>query len=825
MDCLPDLLNAFVTLKVPIFLVGLLTDLKGNYQTDPELGRKLATLFGVQLLLIDVYTPQGAAQMQTVYTALAQKMIHSEQQKHQQHLRRPISCPPPMRQYYNQHQKQSLQYHPNQQQQPSKNKQSRHSTIYLSNHHNNNSNQLQHHEKWIKQQQQQSFIYNNANNNNNNNNNNNHPSKIPRSKNRYDLLTLATQGDTTEQQHHHETHNMPTPPLSPIQSPLVQKHHFNFNTCQSASDHEVSLPPSGVTVDAIINKLLLWDYHEHETSMLIFLTFYRKFMSPYHLVLSLIERFEQDIDAPNQPTRNQERIRTILCLWLSQYWIDVYYGEAHKTLSRFLQRLSHIPKLKNIYQILHPLITRPLPINDPDALWGLTDEDQEQSESNIYDLYFDSATSSYQSLNQKSNHQHRSSSHDRPLSSTSFLSSSSSSLSSSSTSTSTSPPSKSPSLSWIYELNKMLAPSSRTLETIHHHGGEQEIPSATSFSSNIMLKKKKSIDSEMIYNSESILSFISFMKRNTRQSKVHYEDDPILFGGGLSMLETTRYLPRRLKEKKKNKNPLLNEHHHQQQQNKRKSSSSTTYQSSLRHSSNLRYAMLMSLSVDVLAEQLTWIEIVLFKQLTPRDFIRHLWGEKGASESMLISISHDRFITRWVETMVLSQNHLCQRIGLIEKFISLIDKLYHYHRNYNTLMSIMKGLENIMTIFKDHPHPLDQEKHDVYKKLETLMNHDKNYSLYRQDLEKLKHEPCLPYLWLHRQDLVILAETKRDITSSGTVHWEKFRMMGEAIFKITQNLSCTSTIQPNTYILQFLSDTDLLNEEDLQHRIKILQEN
>ncbi|CAO3606992.1 unnamed protein product [Cunninghamella echinulata] len=445
MDCLPDLLNAFVTLKVPIFLVGLLTDLKGNHQTDPELGRKLATLFGVQLLLIDVYTHQGAAQMQNVYTALAQKIIQSEKQKHQYQLRRPISCPPPMHQYHHQ-QKQK-------QQQQLKKKQSRHSTIYLYNTNQQQQQYLQSHEKWIKPQQQQQQSYSNNNNINNNNLN----TKIPRSKQRFDLLTLSTQGDTTD--FHHETHNMPTPPLSPIQSPLVQKqHHSNFNTCQStALDHEVLLPPSGVTVDAIINKLLLWDFHDHETSMLIFLTFYRKFMSPYQLLLSLMERFEQDLNAPNQPTRNQERIRTIICLWLSQYWSDVYYGTTYKTLARFLQRLSHIPDLQNIYQILHPLITRPLPIDDPDALWGLTDDDQEQSESNIYDIYFDSETSSYLNLSHKLNNQH----HDRPLSSNSFLSSSSFSSSYSTTST-TSSPNKSPSPSWINELNKMLAPTTTT---------------------------------------------------------------------------------------------------------------------------------------------------------------------------------------------------------------------------------------------------------------------------------------------------------------------------------------------------------------------------
>lgn len=74
------------------------------------------------------------------------------------------------------------------------------------------------------------------------------------------------------------------------------------------------------------------------------------------------------------------------------------------------------------------------------------------------------------------------------------------------------------------------------------------------------------------------------------------------------------------------------------------------------------------------------------------------------------------------------------------------------------------------------------------------------------------HSIPFPFRAVHRQDIVTLAETKRDVTLCGGIHWEKFRFMGELILRLTQAISFATLIQPNPGVLAFVSDTTLLTE-------------
>ncbi|KAI8337625.1 ras guanine nucleotide exchange factor domain-containing protein [Chlamydoabsidia padenii] len=501
---------------------------------------------------------------------------------------------------------------------------------------------------------------------------------------------------------------------------------------------------------------------------MIFLTFYRKFMTPYQLVQSLIERFEQDYGCEHQPTRLQERIRTILCLWLSHHWGDIYYGQSHQTLNLFLQRLGHNQRLSTMYQLLGPLITRPGPASDPDSVWGLTDEETDHhlnyNCNNFYGLWANSPSittmlcmsPSSQSIISEDHRaqQRRSSSFDwykDELSETK--------------------------LSAFPQVSSSTIPSSTNcvntpLPTI----------STDSYSSNTSRKKKENTRSSSFFNNKI------GPKRNAYQQ---FMGNPASFGGGSVLLETTGRRPFSL----------------------------IALQSSLRHMSHVRYAMLMDLSVDLLAEQLTWVELTLYRNIKPRDYIRHLWGEKGASEAMMAFISHGHFIKGWVVSMILSQNHSCQQLSLLEKFIDLAYRLYHDHRNYNTLASVLDGLNHLMQDLNPIKFGLNGIKHQQLQELETLMKPDRNYAVYRQDLEDSNDGSSIPYLWVHRQDIVTLAETKRDVTLCGGIHWEKFRYMGEIILRLTQAISITTTIQPNPCVLAFISDTTLLTETERSRRL------
>ncbi|CAO3589964.1 unnamed protein product [Absidia cylindrospora] len=788
MDCLPDLLNALLTRRIPMFLVGLKTDLTGQCETDPQLGKKLATLFDIPCRMVDVYSSEGEIQMQSIYSALIQKIVYPPSPPSNV-LRRPSSIPQPQRQHLLSQQQQQ-QY---QQRGSVRKRNSNPPPSSL-------SFQTRKRDSTLGRHASSSSSISSTSSSSSSSSSSPPPFKRCQSRTqqspRRDLLVLASRNNAPRPISTHDPRSgMLTPPLSPIRPtsiclPLLpSKKQVSVDPC-FRDDFDVLPSPAsitstsngtGLTADAIVKKLILWDYHDQETLTLVFLTFYRKFMTPYQLLQSLIERFEHDYGSDLQPTRLQERIRTILCLWLSHHWGDIYYGRSHQTLHRFLQHLGHNQHLSTMYQLLVPLITRAGPLSDPDSVWGLTDEENDtelNSNTSFYGLWANSPSiatmlcmsSSNQSItgngsgDSKNQRQHSSTA----------------------------------SLDWFKQVNDH-HPLSPTNTTNNKH--DNNLPTLSSSSST---PYSSFMDASSCYTTSNNIrqkrihsKRASLLKPTSHlQSSQTFMGNPAVFGGGLVLLETTGRRPFSL----------------------------VALQSSLRHMSHIRYAMLMDLPVDLLAEQLTWVELTLYRYIKPRDYIRHLWGEQGASEAMMASITHGQFIKGWVVTMILTQNHLCQRVALLDKFVALAYRIYHDHRNYNTLMSLLEGMGHVMRCLKQTHLGLDHEKQQQLLELETLMKSDRNYALYRQDLGKTKDGPSIPYLWVHRQDIVNLAETRRDVTLCGGIHWEKFRFMGEIILHLTHGITLATTTQPNPCVLAFISDTTLLTEEERIGRLVELGE-
>ncbi|ORX51337.1 ras GEF [Hesseltinella vesiculosa] len=655
MDCLPDLLNAFVLQKIPVFLVGLNCDVRnGNSMSkpDPQLGQKLATIFGLPLIIVDIYTLQGARQVQMVYTALAEKYLLPQRR-----------------------QSMSLNYQ-KRQTAASKSPVEKKTTLPR-------SNPCYHDLRALAKTKAEI------------------PPSPPMSP---QPLSSSTASSPT-------VHNFSSDLAGPTPRASIESH----TDCTRVSSTLSSI--SDLTLDAMVTKLVSWDYHDQGQTVQIFLTFFRKFITPSALLQRLVSKYEQDLiedteprtniqglEGQTQPTRRQERVRTILCLWLSQHWSDVYYGQTYDMLTRFLQRLSHLPHHTTVYQLLLPLISRPLPAEDPDAMWALTDEDEPSMASN------GSAADSLLSL-------------------------------------------------------YLLTPR-------HFHDSNSTLVPAT--------KHNRMLDLHRI-SAEASATYGKTPQWPRHSSASLLLEDVPLFAGGVLLL------------------------------NDKASYSVTALCNSLRHAANLRYAMLMDFTADDISDQLTWVELQLFKSIQPRDFIRHLWGEKGASQAILVSTAHSKFLTEWVKTVVLSPAVPSQRQALFEKLICVAQLLYQDHRNYNSLAAMIRGFKDLLPFFEKDPKDfLDSSYRDQLDNLALLFGSASNYGAYRKDKSMAKEH--LPYLWLHRQDLVALAESKRDMTPSGTIHWEKFKAMGKVVFEVLQAFTRSTTIQPHPTILALLSSTQVYSD-------------
>jgi hypothetical protein len=268
------------------------------------------------------------------------------------------------------------------------------------------------------------------------------------------------------------------------------------------------------------------------------------------------------------------RIRTILCLWLSHHWGDIYHGQSHQTLHLFLRRLGHNQQLSTMYQLLGPLITRPGPANDPDSVWGLTDEESPSSNPNnchknsLYEAWANSPSITTMLCMSASNH---------------------SMTSDDSSTVRNKHQRRSSSFDWYNEVDPLHASSSSTITSTSstaHRG--RNTPLATpyptvSVDSKLARHKKKKDDNTRTSFFKTGIS----TKSNKRSSHQQFMGHLASFGGGLVLLETTGRRPFSL----------------------------IALQSSLRHMSHVRYAMLMDLSVDLLAEQLTWVELTLYRNI------------------------------------------------------------------------------------------------------------------------------------------------------------------------------------------------------------------
>ncbi|GAA5800573.1 hypothetical protein HPULCUR_006009 [Helicostylum pulchrum] len=238
------------------------------------------------------------------------------------------------------------------------------------------------------------------------------------------------------------------------------------------------------------------------------------------------------------------------------------------------------------------------------------------------------------------------------------------------------------------------------------------------------------------------------------------------------------------------------------------------------------YKLFIKASDTSIADQLTWIESELFSKIKSREFVRNIWNSPvndnkrssllSCNNTVLASIAHFNFISAWVVTVIVTQSRLSKRVALLQKFMSIAVHLRNLN-NYNTLMAILAGINSasVLRLKQTRQAILTKKIYKQFQSLEKLMSTDKSFSSYRMALKASSSgTPGIPYLGIHTQDLVSLAEANKDFRADGSIHWEKFRLMGETIMA-TMKFKCPSyTIEPDAKLLALIADTYILSEDD-----------
>ncbi|KAG0325084.1 hypothetical protein BG004_003300, partial [Podila humilis] len=216
-----------------------------------------------------------------------------------------------------------------------------------------------------------------------------------------------------------------------------------------------------------------------------------------------------------------------------------------------------------------------------------------------------------------------------------------------------------------------------------------------------------------------------------------------------------------------------------------------------------------------IAAQLTCVEFGLFRKLRPRDMLRQVWKTSRGSVAFQACIAHFNFISSWVGTMILSPPKVKNRAKMMEKFIR-IAKILRDMGNFNTTMAIIGAMNtsSIHRLVQTRDLLQGKEVWTTFKELQHLMSSERSFHEYRNAL-KTTTLPCIPYLGVHLGDLLSISEGNRDFRQDGHIHWKKFCLLSEVISSVIHFQSEPYKIQPDPFISRVITDTHVLDDEEL----------
>ncbi|NXM09564.1 RGL1 protein, partial [Tyrannus savana] len=256
----------------------------------------------------------------------------------------------------------------------------------------------------------------------------------------------------------------------------------------------------------------------------------------------------------------------------------------------------------------------------------------------------------------------------------------------------------------------------------------------------------------------------------------------------------------------------------------------------------------------VVAEQLTYMDVMLFKKVVPYHCLGSIWSQRDKKENKNLAptvratITQFNTVTKCVVSTILGTKELKiqQRAKIIEKWIHIAHEC-RILKNFSSLRAIISALqsnsiyrlkttwmcvskdillmyEELSEIFSDHDNYLTsrellmKEATSKFANLDSSEKENQKKSQKRLQLQKNKGvmQGTVPYLGTFLTDLIMLDTALQDYVEGGLINFEKRRREFEVIaqIKLLQS-SCNSycLIPDQKFIQWFRSQRHLTEEE------------
>ncbi|XP_064927425.1 ral guanine nucleotide dissociation stimulator-like 1 [Columba livia] len=204
---------------------------------------------------------------------------------------------------------------------------------------------------------------------------------------------------------------------------------------------------------------------------------------------------------------------------------------------------------------------------------------------------------------------------------------------------------------------------------------------------------------------------------------------------------------------------------------------------------------------ELVAEQLTYMDATLFKNVVPHHCLGCIWSRRDKQEnkhlaqSIRATISQFNAVTNCVVSTVLDSRELKtrQRAKTLEKWIR-IARQCRILNNFSSLKAIVSALQSTSVYrLKKTWACVPKDTMLMFEELSEIFSDCDNFATSRELLMKGVTQGTVPYLGTFLTDLVMLDTALQDYLEGGLINFEKRRREFEVIaqIKLLQS-SCNS---------------------------------
>eukprot|EP01091_Cochliopodium_minus_P015081 TRINITY_DN5274_c0_g1_i1.p1 TRINITY_DN5274_c0_g1~~TRINITY_DN5274_c0_g1_i1.p1 ORF type:complete len:906 (+),score=305.86 TRINITY_DN5274_c0_g1_i1:28-2718(+) len=222
---------------------------------------------------------------------------------------------------------------------------------------------------------------------------------------------------------------------------------------------------------------------------------------------------------------------------------------------------------------------------------------------------------------------------------------------------------------------------------------------------------------------------------------------------------------------------------------------------------------LLSYPPSEIAQQLTYIESLMFNGFLPSEFKKAAWTKKDKEEKApnihKLAVRFNQ-LSFWVSTEILTSDN---RPSYISKFIKIAYECYKVN-NFNSMAAIIAGLNNssVTRLTKDWKN-ISKQDYAKWSEILLLMNPQGNFRDYKNyviNIKDVKKEACLPYMAPALGNLFYSLELPNLV--DGQINYKKFMQIGKQVahllsFRTLENFKITEKTKLATALFRITFKT------------------